>query len=152
MESWGYLCSRSTLFHSLLSPFSPSWSSLYSSGGRSTVCQRPHERRADYQPPGKPRWLTVAPKGQDHEFILVQGNFKIESHLPPEAGTGGIHWALNTDDCQGDYERLKARGVNFKVGTYTKPQKQTWGTSAYFKDPDGNQFALIQPKAKETGV
>src|SRR5213594_467736 len=26
------------------------------------------------------------------------------------------------------------------------------GTSAYFKDPDGNQFALIQPKAKERGV
>src|SRR5216117_840625 len=43
------------------------------------------EKRADYQQPGKPRWLTVAPKGQDLEFILVQGKFKIESHLPPEA-------------------------------------------------------------------
>jgi len=110
------------------------------------------EKRADYQQPGKPRWLTVAPKGQDLEFILVQGRFKIESHLPPEAGTGGIHWAFTTDDCRGDYERLKARGVNFKVGTYTEPEKQTWGTSAYFKDPDGNQFALIQPKPKETEV
>ena len=35
--------------------------------------------------------------------------------------------------------------MNFNVGTYTKPQKQSWGTSMYFKDPDGNQFALIQP-------
>src|SRR5881396_3441948 len=70
----------------------------------------------------------------------------------PAAGTGGIHWAFTTDNCQGDYERLKARGVNFKVGTYTEPQKQAWGTSAYFKDPDGNQFALIQPNAKEMKV
>ena len=31
------------------------------------------------------------------------------------------------------------------MGTYTKPQKQSWGTSVYFKDADGNQFALIQP-------
>src|SRR6059058_5511133 len=73
------------------------------------------EKRADYQQPGKPRWLTVAPKGQDLEFILVQGKFKIESHLPPEAGTGGIHWTFTTDNCQGDYERLKARGVNLRL-------------------------------------
>ncbi len=107
------------------------------------------EKRADYQQPGKPRWLTVAPKGQDLEFILVQGKFKIDSHLGPEAGTGGIHFAFTTDDCQGDYERLKAKGVNFNVGAYTKPQKQSWGTSVTFKDPDGNQFALVQPNIAE---
>jgi len=103
------------------------------------------EKRADYQRPGKPRWLTIGLKGQDLEFILVQGEFKIESHLGPEAGTGGIHFAFTTDDCQGDYEKLKARGVNFRVGAYTKPVKQSWGTSVTFKDPDGNQFALVQP-------
>src|SRR5207249_6663964 len=109
------------------------------------------QQGGDHRAGGKPSLPKGPPKGQELEFILVQGKFKIESHLPPEAGTGGIHWALTTDNCQGDYERLKARGVNFKVGTYTEPQKRTWGTSAYFKDPDGNQFALIQPKAKETG-
>src|SRR5437762_12938403 len=72
------------------------------------------EKRADYQQPGKPRWLTVAPKGQDLEFILVKGNYKIEPHLPPEAERGGNHWAFTTDNCHKDYEPLKARGVNFK--------------------------------------
>lgn len=103
------------------------------------------EKRQDYQQSGQPRWLTVARKGQDLEFILVPGKARVDLHLPPEAGTGGYQWAFSTDDCRGDYEKLKARGVNFHVGTYTEPQKQAWGTSAYFRDPDGNQFALIQP-------
>src|SRR6266498_4721549 len=41
------------------------------------------EKRADYQLPGKPRWLTVAPKGQDLEFILVQGRSTVDLGLGP---------------------------------------------------------------------
>ena len=103
------------------------------------------EKRADYQQPGKPRWLTVAPKGQDLEFVLVEGKSRVELGLGPEAGTGGYHIALTTADCRKDFEALKSRGVDFNVGSYTKPQKQAWGISAAFKDPDGNQFVLIQP-------
>jgi predicted enzyme related to lactoylglutathione lyase len=103
------------------------------------------EKRADYQQPGRPRWLTVAPKGQDLEFILVQGESKVDLGLGPEAGSGGHNIAFASDDCQGDYEAMKARGVDFTVGSYTKPVKQGWGTSATFKDPDGNIFALVQP-------
>ncbi len=103
------------------------------------------EKRADYQQPGNPRWLTVAPKGEEIELILVQGKSRVDLHLPPEAGTGGYHWALATADCRRDFERLKARGVDFHVGSYTAPQKQAWGLTVAFKDPDGNQFALVQP-------
>jgi catechol 2,3-dioxygenase-like lactoylglutathione lyase family enzyme len=103
------------------------------------------DKRADYQLPGKPRWLTVGPKGQTLELILVQGEARVDLGLGPEAGSGGHHVAFTTTDCQGDYEALKARGVDFAVGSYTKPIKQPWGTSATFKDPDGNLFALVQP-------
>lgn len=103
------------------------------------------EKRADYQQPGKPRWLTVRPKGQELEFILVQGESSVDPGLGPEAGSGGHHIAFTTTDCQEDFAALKARGVNFSVGNYTKPIRQAWGTSVTFKDPDGNLFALVQP-------
>ncbi len=88
------------------------------------------EKRQDYQQPGKPRWLTVAPKGQDLEFILVEGKSKVDLHVGPEAGTGGYQWAFQTDDVRRDYETLKLRGVDFHVGNYTEPQKQYWGWNA----------------------
>src|SRR5262249_33631383 len=103
------------------------------------------EKRADYQLPGRPRWLTIGRKGEDVEFILVQGEAKVDLGLGPEAGSGGHHIALTTTDCRQDYEKLKAHGVNFAVGNYTKPITQAWGTSVSFKDPDGNMFALVQP-------
>lgn len=103
------------------------------------------EKRQDYQQPGKLRWLTVAPRGQELEFILTQGKSKVDLHVGPEAGTAGYQWAFQTDDCLGDYERLKARGVDFRVGNYAGPQKQDWGWNVAFRDPDGNQFVLVQP-------
>jgi hypothetical protein len=54
--------------------------------------------------------------------------------------------------CQHDYETLKARGMNFSVGNYTKPIKQAWGTAVTFKDADGNMFALVQPNIRQQGV
>ncbi len=103
------------------------------------------EKRADYQLPGSPRWLTVAPEGEELEFILAQGKQKVEMGLGPEAGTAGNHIAFLTEDCLKSYETLKARGVDFRVGAYMEPQKQAWGISASFKDPDGNMFTMIQP-------
>ena len=52
------------------------------------------EKRADYQNPGNPRWLTVAPKGTDVELILFEGKYKLDPRPPPEAGSGGNHFTL----------------------------------------------------------
>ena len=46
--------------------------------------------------------------------------------------------ALWTDDVEGTYEELKAKGVEFTAA----PTKQPWGTFAIFKDIDGNTFVL----------
>ena len=43
-----------------------------------------------------------------------------------------------SDDVQKTYEELAARGVEFQQ----PPKRESWGTSAIFKDQDGTLFAL----------
>ena len=100
------------------------------------------EKRADYQLPGNPRWVTVGPKGQDLELILFQGRYQLDPRAPPEAGSGGNHWVFTTDDCRKDFEILKARGVKFKDSA---PVENWYGIAAYFTDPFGNHISLLQP-------
>ena len=45
------------------------------------------------------------------------------------------------DDVEGTAKELKARGVEFTQD----PKKADWGTSAIFKDGDGNLFVLSTP-------
>src|SRR2546422_3978422 len=72
------------------------------------------EKRADYQNPGSPRWLTVAPKGTDVEMILFEGKYKLDPRAPPEAGSGGDHWGVKTNDCRKEVENLKTRRPKVK--------------------------------------
>jgi predicted enzyme related to lactoylglutathione lyase len=46
--------------------------------------------------------------------------------------------AFLTDDMEKTYQTLTSRGVEFQQ----PPKKESWGTSAVFKDMDGNTFAL----------
>jgi predicted enzyme related to lactoylglutathione lyase len=43
-----------------------------------------------------------------------------------------------SDDVQKSFEQLSAKGVQF----VKEPKSEHWGTSAIFKDTDGNQFVL----------
>jgi len=43
-----------------------------------------------------------------------------------------------TNDVEKTYSELHAKGVEF----VQPPRKESWGTSAIFKDIDGNQFVL----------
>src|SRR5207247_6768156 len=72
------------------------------------------EKRADYQNPGSPRWLTVAPKGSAVEMILFEGKYKLDPRAPPEAGSGGDHRVVEENDCRKAAEFLKARRLKFK--------------------------------------
>lgn len=101
------------------------------------------EKRADYQLPGHPRWLTVAPKGDQVELILVKGVYSVDPRPAQEADSGGNHHVFYTDDCRGDFEALQARGVRFK---HDAPVEAPYGISAYFTDPDGNHLTLLQPR------
>lgn len=101
------------------------------------------EKRQDYQQAGRPRWLTVAPKGQEVEFILVKGKYILDPRPPSGAESGGNHHVFSTNDCRADFAMLSARGLKFNDPA---PVEAPYGVSAYFTDPDGNHFALLQSK------
>ena len=108
------------------------------------------EVRADVSLPemGGFRWLTVAPPGQDDVSVVLM-KIPGEPIMDPATqaqvvdltakGYAGTVF-LTTDDCQGDYERLVARGVEFSEA----PEERPYGIDAGFRDPSGNAIRLTQ--------
>jgi uncharacterized glyoxalase superfamily protein PhnB len=97
-----------------------------------------------------PRWLTVTPEGQpDLELVLAEltpgpmfdAGTAEEMRALVERGAFGIG-VFETDDIQGDYERLNSQGVEF----VSPPQERFYGTEAIVKDNSGNWFSLTQRK------
>src|SRR3954452_3577799 len=94
------------------------------------------EKKMDVRSP-QFRWLTVAtPQQVDVEFLLA-------SWFPDRIGRNAT-WVLSTRDCQGGYEELKAKGVEFSQ----KPEVRPWGIEAIFTDLYGNRYALVQESAQ----
>jgi predicted enzyme related to lactoylglutathione lyase len=101
------------------------------------------EKRADFAQPGVPRWVTVAPKGQDIEISLWQAGSRTEGVPPSHNQAGnGTSWNFQVKDCRKAYADLKARGVKFR----SEPVEYPWAIAAAFTDPDGNSFGITQPK------
>jgi hypothetical protein len=83
------------------------------------------------------RWLTVAPPQQaEVEFLLA-------SWFPDLIGKNPT-WVISTRDCQGGYEELKSKGIEFKQSPMLRP----WGIEAVFVDLYGNKYALVQESAQ----
>lgn len=94
------------------------------------------EKRMDQNGDGF-RWLTVAPPQQaEVEFLLA-------SWFPDLVGRNAT-WVISTRDCQGGYEELKSKGVEFSQ----KPEMRPWGIEAVFVDLYGNKYALVQEAAQ----
>ena len=84
------------------------------------------------QPFGKQRWIELSIPGADTGIVLF---------TPPgqESRIGTFaNISFTCDDVQKTYEELRARGVDFQQ----PPKKESWGTSAIFKDVDGNTFVM----------
>ncbi len=77
------------------------------------------------------RWVQVGPKGSAATLTLVTWF----PSMPPGSLKGTI---LATDDVDGTYRELQARGVTFEGPIQEAP----WGRFAVFDDPDGNSFIL----------
>ncbi len=93
------------------------------------------------------RVITDSPFNADRRWIEL-GNPRAETkHVlftPPgqEKLIGGLmNFTFSAVDVDALAKELKARGVEF----VQDPRKADWGTSAIFKDPDGNQFVLSTP-------
>jgi predicted enzyme related to lactoylglutathione lyase len=94
------------------------------------------EKRMDQRDSGF-RWLTVAPAQQaEVEFLLAAGYPDLVGKNAPSV--------LSTRDCQGGYEELKGRGVEFTQA----PKPMPWGIQAVFVDLYGNKYALVQESAQ----
>ncbi|HVO54677.1 MAG TPA: VOC family protein [Solirubrobacterales bacterium] len=94
------------------------------------------------------RWLTVGPAGQEDVSIVLMAipgppvmdestTAEVES-LMAKGFCGTVF--LTTDDCQADYEALKARGVEFSEA----PEQRPYGIDSGFRDPSGNSIRLTQ--------
>jgi catechol 2,3-dioxygenase-like lactoylglutathione lyase family enzyme len=93
------------------------------------------------------RWLTVGPRGQEDVSIVLMSipgsmiDDKTQEQIRDLVATGyagGVF--LATDDCRGEYERLRARGVEFTEA----PEERPYGIDAGFRDPSGNAIRLTQ--------
>ena len=94
------------------------------------------------------RWLTVGPPGQDDVSIVLMAIpgppvFEAETvELIKAVMTKGVAatFFLTTEDCRGDFEELKGRGVEF----VEEPEERPYGIDAGFRDPSGNHIRLTQ--------
>ena len=85
------------------------------------------------QPMGpKQRWIELRVANSETRLVL----FTPDGH-EDRIGTQ-FNGAFACDSVEKTYEELSGRGVEF----VSPPAKQSWGTFAIFKDPDGNQFML----------
>lgn len=81
---------------------------------------------------GTQRWLELGIAGAETGVVLFTP--------PGQEDRIGKFQALSfwSDNVEKTYEQMKAKGVEF----VQPPKKESWGTSAIFKDVDGNQFVL----------
>jgi len=80
----------------------------------------------------KQRWIELKVPGADTGVVL----FTPEGHEDRVGTFQSI--SFWTNNVQKTYDELVSRGVEF-LGP---PKMADWGSSAIFKDPDGNQFVL----------
>jgi uncharacterized glyoxalase superfamily protein PhnB len=108
------------------------------------------EVRSDVTLPeiGDFRWLTVGPPNQPDVAITLmaipgppimdEATAEQVRDLMSKGFAGTIF--LTTEDVHGDYEALKARGVEFSEA----PEERPYGIDSGFRDPSGNSVRLTQ--------
>jgi len=88
------------------------------------------------------RWVVVAPPGNTGCRLLLAKGVGDEQLSRVGNQTGGrVFLFIHTDDFEGDYENLKAKGVKIVRGPVDEP----YGRVLVFEDLYGNLIDLIQP-------
>lgn len=84
---------------------------------------------------GTQRWIELSFPRADTKLVLFTAPGQ-------DAMIGGfMNVTFMADDVQATARELQERGVEF----VQEARQEDWGTSAIFKDPDGNQFVLSTP-------
>jgi catechol 2,3-dioxygenase-like lactoylglutathione lyase family enzyme len=84
------------------------------------------------QPFGNQRWIELGIPAADTNVVLFTspGHEQMIGQFQPI-----VFWS---DDVRSTYKEMTAKGVEF----LHPPKTEHWGTSAIFKDEDGNQFLI----------
>lgn len=92
---------------------------------------------------GDIRWLTLHPSEQPHfELVLMLAATDDEKALVGKQGGSHPLICLESNNCQQDYEQLKAADIEF-MGV---PETQPWGIAVLCKDLYGNMIYICQPQ------
>jgi catechol 2,3-dioxygenase-like lactoylglutathione lyase family enzyme len=84
---------------------------------------------------GTQRWIELGIPRAETKLVLFTAPGQ-------EAMIGGfMNVTFMADDVEATAKEMKAKGVEF----VQEVQKADWGTSAIFRDVDGNQFVLSSP-------
>ncbi|MFD2615336.1 VOC family protein [Paenibacillus gansuensis] len=87
------------------------------------------------------RWVTVAPaRDSETAIVFVKADSAEKAERVGSQAAGHVFFVLETDDCRGDYERMKAKGVKF----FGEPKQVPWGVEVVFEDLYGNRLDLLQ--------
>ena len=76
------------------------------------------------------RWIELKIGSAETRFVISKAMGKEPGGFQPVV--------FQTDNVQKTFDELKARGVEFSQD----PTSESWGTSAMFKDTEGNIFVL----------
>ena len=86
------------------------------------------------------RWVRVAPKGAQTEFLLARAVGDQRDTIGNQGG-GRVWLFLRSDDFDADYARMTTAGVQFE----DTPRSAPYGMVAVFRDPFGNRWDLLGP-------
>ncbi len=88
------------------------------------------------------RWVAVAPSAESATAIVfVQADTEEKRSRVGSQAANHVFLVVETDDCQRDYEQMKAKGVHF----HGEPSVVPWGMEVVFEDLYGNRLDLLQP-------
>jgi catechol 2,3-dioxygenase-like lactoylglutathione lyase family enzyme len=95
-------------------------------------------------PFGPQRWVTLRLPGDEVVSLALNRPHTDEDRaLVGRQGGSQPMFAIATDDCMGDYRRMRSAGVKF----HGEPQVQPYGTGVTLEDLYGNKIYLNQEPA-----
>lgn len=93
------------------------------------------------------RWVLVAPPGAKECCLLLAKAADDNQRACIGNQTGGrVFLFLYTDDFNGDYKKMRERGIRF----VRPPKEEAYGTVAVFEDLYGNLWDLLQPRGNNS--
>lgn len=92
---------------------------------------------------GHKRWVVVEPSGGGVRLVLARAEGADQVAAIGNQAGGRVFLFLETDDFVSDHAAMLGAGVVFEEA----PRHEPYGTVAVWRDPFGNRWDLIGPRA-----